>query len=235
MKKVSILSLVTILMIVISSCGSSNNVVSNSGITKRKYNKGFFFQRNSNLRTADSKVKEDRATEDKALAKQEKVTVKREKKEAETVKMERTNNAIAVTESTNYLSQPAQEEPTTNSRSTEKSSDGLNGSGTESNSTVNRETIEQMPISNKNESSKKQSKRAGGGGSDVNIIILVILAIIIPPLAVFLFEGATSRFWIDLVLALLGYGVGFGIIGGLGGLLALIAVIYALLIVLGAI
>jgi uncharacterized membrane protein YqaE (UPF0057 family) len=65
----------------------------------------------------------------------------------------------------------------------------------------------------------------------VNTVVLVILALLIPPLAVFLFEGATKRFWIDLILAIIGIGIGFGILH-IAFLCALIAVIYALLIVL---
>jgi uncharacterized membrane protein YqaE (UPF0057 family) len=49
---------------------------------------------------------------------------------------------------------------------------------------------------------------------------------------VFIYEGTTNRFWIDLVLAILGFGVGFWLLGGLGWLCGLAAVIYALLIVL---
>ena len=64
------------------------------------------------------------------------------------------------------------------------------------------------------------------------LIILIILAILIPPLAVFIYEGATSRFWIDLILAIIGYGVGFLFFPHLAFLCGLAAVIYALLIVL---
>ncbi|MEZ4829249.1 MAG: YqaE/Pmp3 family membrane protein [Bacteroidia bacterium] len=69
---------------------------------------------------------------------------------------------------------------------------------------------------------------------DLDPIILIVLAILIPPLAVYLYDGsATNRFWLNLILALLGYGalgfLGFYYIGGL------IAVIHALLIVTGTI
>jgi uncharacterized membrane protein YqaE (UPF0057 family) len=54
---------------------------------------------------------------------------------------------------------------------------------------------------------------------DVSTVLLVILAILLPPLAVYLHEGAiNTKFWISLVLTLL-----FWIPG----------VIYALLVVLG--
>lgn len=75
---------------------------------------------------------------------------------------------------------------------------------------------------------------------DVATILLVILALFIPPLAVFIFEQATGRFWLNLVLFLLGIfafgGAGIGTYFiGIGGLLVLIAIIHAILIVLGVI
>ncbi|MBC7412881.1 MAG: YqaE/Pmp3 family membrane protein [Bacteroidia bacterium] len=41
------------------------------------------------------------------------------------------------------------------------------------------------------------------GGGAVSPIILAILCIFIPPLAVFLKEGLTVNFWIDLILCFL--------------------------------
>ena len=234
MKKVSILSLVTILMIVISSCGSSNNVVNNHGITKRKYNKGFFFQRNSNLRTANSEVKDERANADKTLAKQEKVDAKRAQKESAKQKTTVEQTLAAENAANQSTTNAAEVERTLTAQENERSSDGASTSEPETQAFTSRETIDQQPISNRNNTRKKHTNGAAGG-SDVELVLLVILAIILPPLAVFLFEGATSRFWIDLVLAILGFGIGFGILHGIWGLLGLISIIYALLIVLQAI
>jgi uncharacterized membrane protein YqaE (UPF0057 family) len=73
---------------------------------------------------------------------------------------------------------------------------------------------------------------------DVMTILLVIIALFLPPLAVFLYEEASKRFILNLVIWLLGvvaFG-GVGLIGayfwGIGGLLILFAVIHAILIVL---
>lgn len=64
----------------------------------------------------------------------------------------------------------------------------------------------------------KADKKAGRQ-ADTNTLLLVILAILLPPLAVYLHEGAiNNRFWISLLLTLL-----FWIPG----------VIYALIIILG--
>ncbi len=73
------------------------------------------------------------------------------------------------------------------------------------------------------------------GASGVMLILLVILCFILPPLAVFIFESASTRFWIDFILWLLGWGVGWWLLGPLGWLCSLVAVIFALLIILSVI
>lgn len=64
--------------------------------------------------------------------------------------------------------------------------------------------------------------------SDVNLILLVILALLLPPLAVYLYFGELNvHFWINLILCLIGGGIGVAV--GYWGL----AVIHALLVVFG--
>jgi len=244
MKKVSIVSLIAFVAILITSCGSSNSVVSSHSISKRKYNKGFFFKRNGNFKTADSKTKDVEVKDDKTISKAERVE-KRKVKKAEKLKLGET--AIAVSDADNMNVKPnqivgtsysnviTQQDVEITSQPKALFSDDLNGiewSVTENESTERVESIEQMS-SNYDTSSSSKNSNSGRAGS-VHIVILVILALFIPPLAVFLFEGVTSRFWIDLILAVVGFGLGFGI-GGLAYLAALAAVIYALLIVLGVI
>lgn len=52
---------------------------------------------------------------------------------------------------------------------------------------------------------KKQLKEArrSGNAEEVDRALLIILAIFIPPLAMLLYDGVTSRFWISLLLTLL--------------------------------
>ena len=77
----------------------------------------------------------------------------------------------------------------------------------------------------------KENKKAGGDIS-TNTLLEVILAIFIPPLAVYLHEGAAnSKFWIDVLLTILGYLLfGFAGIFFLG---SLPGIIYALIVILG--
>ena len=69
------------------------------------------------------------------------------------------------------------------------------------------------------------------GGADVSQVVMIILALLIPPLAIWLKEGITKRFWIDLVCFLLGCGFAFSPFL-YGGALALFAIVFAVLIVL---
>jgi uncharacterized membrane protein YqaE (UPF0057 family) len=69
---------------------------------------------------------------------------------------------------------------------------------------------------------------------DVMFILALILAFLIPPLAVYLIDGVSNRFWLNLILFLLGWGA-FGWLGGIFWLCGLIAIVHALLIVLGEI
>jgi uncharacterized membrane protein YqaE (UPF0057 family) len=74
----------------------------------------------------------------------------------------------------------------------------------------------------------KQAKKRGAEPS-TNTILLVILAILLPPLAVYLHQGEiNNKFWITLLLFLL------GITGALlfSGLFLFLSVIYALIVIL---
>ena len=75
-----------------------------------------------------------------------------------------------------------------------------------------------------------KAARKAGDDAETNTILLAILAILLPPLAVYLYENdATSRFWITLVLFIL------GVTGALffSTLFLLAAIVYALIVILG--
>ncbi|MFK7785952.1 MAG: YqaE/Pmp3 family membrane protein [Crocinitomicaceae bacterium] len=237
MKKVSILSLITLVAIVISSCGSSNNVVSNSIFSKRKYNKGIFINKKANYKTADAKTKSTDIKEDKSIAKAEKVTAKQEKKAQKRNVLETTIATTDVeTEAFNIVVPNeglAEQSPIETRALLSDDSDDLEWMEVETNEAQSGESVQQNTAPYTTKSSKK-GLSGWAAAVDGMTVLLVILALFIPPLAVFIFEGATSRFWIDLLLAILGIGLGIGL-GGLAYLAALAAVIYAVLIVLSVI
>lgn len=77
----------------------------------------------------------------------------------------------------------------------------------------------------------KAEKKAGNEVS-TNTLLLALLAIFIPPLAVYLHEGETNnRFWISVLLTILGY-----LLFGFAGVIflgSLPGIIYALIVILG--
>lgn len=76
---------------------------------------------------------------------------------------------------------------------------------------------------------RDQLRAARRGGGDVEFILLVIIGLLIPPLAMFLYEGAaTSRFWISLALL----GGGLLLWGTLGALSTLASVVYTLYVII---
>lgn len=57
---------------------------------------------------------------------------------------------------------------------------------------------------------RKQLKQAfknmrKGVNDNTDFLLLIIIAIFIPPLAMYLYDGISSRFWISLLLTILGY------------------------------
>ena len=203
---------------IISSCSTSNDVASNKRIQKRKYNKGFFVSKNENV--AFNKKKKDAKTvefntDTESIA----------KTDANSVKMEEiSNNKSSIVEETAVIT-PNVETKTTEVLTTENNTVATqNEVVSESISEEQIKTVDLKNVKKTVNTVKKQSKKNSNGlnGLAIGTIILIILAIFIPPLAVLLFEGVTTRFWINLILYIL-------------LITALIAVIHALLIVTGTI
>lgn len=238
MKKLFSLNLLIALAVVFASCSTNNNVVSNRLISKRKYNKGFHINRKGNMKSASvEKEEESVAFND----------VKTTKKENEKPKVTATRSAdvsrdVQSVTTTNTSEVVSNESGSKKVRKAHRSTDGAIGDDAISSDT--QEMIDEASNENERTSSeqtdRKQTKKKlralsnRASDPDVMTILLVILALFIAPLAVGIYEGITNRFWITLILWLIGVGVGFFIFGGaLAWLCGLIAAIYAILIVLG--
>jgi uncharacterized membrane protein YqaE (UPF0057 family) len=196
-----------------SSCSTTNDVASNRGIQKRKYNKGFFVSKNPKSFNKKHDVENtkdinsfDEVTEViNSQTKSKNITTKE--------KVIANNKKIAATENTVKTTSNEKKNTIENSLKSSKNNDEI----FEENEINNN--ITKKDVKSKLKSKKHKTKNTGG---DVDLVVLVLLAIFLPPLAVFLYEGITTRFWINLVLTLL-------------LITALIAVIHALLIVTGTI
>lgn len=221
--KFGILSLIA--GIILASCSTGNDVVRGRGIQKRKYNDGYYisWKKNNGKSEADSKESVKNSSEEN-LAENKSENLKTN------IQPENEKTLSYIVETGNEDFMLTQEELNTENESNEISSPLV-----VTKPGIRAMTIKPGRLLETATNIKKVSENSGASG-DVMLILLVILAIILPPLAVFLFEGATGRFWITLILWLLGWGVGWYIFhGGLAGLCSLVAIIFALLIVLGVI
>jgi uncharacterized membrane protein YqaE (UPF0057 family) len=226
MKHISTILLAAMTAIVVTSC--SENTVGGGMIQKRKYTKGFYLNRHSSGKSADEKTVET-------------VTVREEQQLAASEKAVRpastaaAGNAVQPEVYANAVDPKLVDGPLISAPL---------GGMAEERSSVKEPAVTQQTqrpakgqtiLQQKRAEVQQAKKAAAGAESGAMLVLLVILAILLPPLAVAIYEGITTRFWIDLILAILGFGVGFWLLGGLGWLCALAAVIYALLIVLGVI
>jgi len=221
--KFGILSLIA--GIILASCSTGNDVVSGRSIQKRKYNDGYYISWKKNNGNSESDIKESVKN-----SSEENVADNKSENLKTNIQPENEKTLSFLVESANEDFVLTQEDVVSEIESNEISSPLV-----VTKPGIRAITLKPGRLLETSNSIKKVSENSGASG-DVMLILLVILAIILPPLAVFIFEGATGRFWITLVLWLIGWGVGWYVFhGGLAGLCSLVAVIFALLIVLGVI
>jgi uncharacterized membrane protein YqaE (UPF0057 family) len=93
-----------------------------------------------------------------------------------------------------------------------------------------KETGKIRPVISQLKQGSKPHQVPSADDVSANEVLMIILAIFISPLAVYLKEGVTNRFWIDLICWLLGGGLVFSPFF-YGGALLLFAIVFAVLIV----
>ena len=226
MKKVRIISAIAGLSIILASCGSSNNVVSNRLISKRKYTKGFHINSNGHYKSSKSQEEENTNLAQTEQNEQTIVFSRGDFQSRQVASVEGKSISTIKPESsatTHLEDQLLTQTKDAETHALEKEIVSMDSK---------KDRIGHFSKEELKQAVKKSMHSPTPMDDTAMLIILIILAILIPPLAVFIYEGATSRFWIDLILAIIGYGVGFLFFPHLAFLCGLAAVIYALLIVL---
>jgi uncharacterized membrane protein YqaE (UPF0057 family) len=219
---------------VLASCSTSNDVV--GGVfQKRKYNKGFYWNKGShipsdrsddvakNYKTGDNKSGEIRYSEEGTTALAPKKAAIEVNTSTPAVYNAPERNAVASSEEVSNNTTKAK-------ASTEGASEAKAAKNENASQPATSSLMERKQTFGSN--TLKTESRSDSGASDVAVILLVIIAIFLPWLAVLLYEGATGRFWVVLIIWLLAF---FAFAYPIASLLFLIAFIYALLIVLGAV
>ena len=182
------------LALILGSCRSSNNVVSNGLIQKRKYKKGFFFKSNTDLRV----VRENAKEKNSVVVNGENIEIY-DGLSANISPSQDLNTSLALGKERQATKDliPLRIEDVSIQRNSKETNSPQFISNTKTKNEVrtsSREKIEQRRKIDSNSTS-----------ADDRLILLVILAILIPPLAVFLARGIGTEFWISLILTLLFY------------------------------
>ncbi len=194
MKKLAILNLSIILSLVLGSCSTSNNVVNNRSISKRKYTKGFHINKKSNLKSSKDEI----ATKDYHVQSNETTSTVRNSGNIASV----TTNRTEARRSTDRIDNGSMEENEISSSSVDQSDQ----SNVNNQREVDSETSEPSSSATKKSSSskkkeqKKKKENRQGSGSDTIFILAVIFAILIPPLGVAIY---TNIDWMKVLIALL--------------------------------
>ncbi len=216
MKKLLSLNLLIALAVVFASCGTNNNVVNNRLISKRKYNKGFHFNKKGNMKSSkvekeegESIAFEDVKSVEKKAKKTTNVSNRVEDKNADMVVPKSENDANATESSQAYkpvfgksLDAPVRGEEST-----------FNEAHPQEDFETDNETSSSEQTISKKELKKKARSSARGGNSDLlNILLIVLLVLVILAL-----------------ISLIG-----GTLGWILSVLVLVVIIYFLLKLLGA-
>ena len=215
MKTSHYISIIAIMAFVLSSCGSLS-------ISQKRYSRG--------LNIDWFAAKEDKGAAQKQSTRKSKKVEDVLVAEAPTAKQEL---VIAETKKESFVLSPVAS-PSVVTPEVVKSSMVKAGKQVKAKSAIGSKIVSSIKANASKMIQKAPIKIASANGinqtsdSDVNLILLVILALLLPPLAVYLYFGEINiHFWINLILCLVGGGV--GVVVGYWGL----AIIHALLVVFG--
>lgn len=225
LQRITLFSVITLL----TACATHNDVASNKLIQKRKYRSGFYYEKNNSIfknndNSEDVANSKDIPRQDSAkrvaniesIVDRNQIVLIEEPYELEKiVEEQREQKSIANNEADAYLGDAQQLHKRMNQKLLIKP----------------KHTVKKISVeSSKNQKAMHQHSEFGVLG----ILLLVIIALIIPPLAVVIYDGFSGRFWLTLLLWLIGIGLGWWLLGPtIGWICGLIAVIYALIVILG--
>lgn len=184
---------------ILASCGTSHDVVEGGLFQKRKYNKGFHISKKGKVSTTSKENDGDVASV---------VTIENTEDKLTPVSLEpisTNNDVVAQTE----MTEVAIQEDVVSEKNTVAKKSGLNlGVAAKNGRNMKRSGLNiiehRSPVSmDKSDNTSDTQKTTN------NTLLLVIIAIFIPFLAVGLYDGLSTRFWISLVLTLLFWLPGF--------------------------
>jgi len=193
MRKLKNVLCLGITAVVLASCGTSNDVVSNGIFQKRKHTSGIFVKTRGNAKTADEAVVEKQGTPKReAIAVEQVRTASVEK----AIEMEETQ-AVANTTAAVERTAPASDDVL--STETETSVPAAPKAAKAPVVSAERKSEGEIRKSLKMDL-KKQKKQSGNGYADDMFILAIIFAILIPPIGVLIY---TNIDWMKVLICLL--------------------------------
>lgn len=193
--KLSSLVAILVVAVLMSSCKTGSDVISDRGIQKRKYTKGYYMaqkNRNDKVKSTDSEevvVTKETSSDDVAAVRPE---------PAERVD----SSSPSVEESLSLLEsvEIEQGEASSKERATTRSKERLHEAAQPKRRTGPSTFKVKEPLA---PTTALNLETSGYEVSDTDTLLLVILAILLPPLAVYLLKGIGTEFWISVLLTLL--------------------------------
>lgn len=183
MKRISLLlSTVILATAFFSSCSSEKNVV----IEKRHYGNGYYVHRSGSHTNTTTSV----AVANPTPTTPEKVVVNSTPTQTTLSTADHSNTQLQAATSITTAA-------TAKSNSTKKAAQQASAPKAKA------VAVDQNVAATHNVAKTEKESAKNSGGGDVNAILLIILCIFLPPVAVFLSDGLSTNFWIDLILTLL--------------------------------
>lgn len=214
MKKLLQHSLSALLLIsILSSCSTSSDVVSNKTLQKRKYNKGYyasFGKKQKGLKAQNLNQEENKPKESTDYFAYEEMA------------------SLNPIEEKDFLVKPKTKKTDAKAIASTKNEYGKRNHSV----FINENNIKEKGIHTNIYTNNALEEDHETDHGFLVILLLIILCFIIPPLAVILYEGPTTRFWLILILSLISV---FALISPFAWISGVIAVIWSLLIVIGAV
>ena len=208
----------------LASCSTSNSVVSNRLISKRKYTKGFHLNKKSHFGSKDESVADKGQEQENSYMSGN--------KELATTRNQSSNNGNTTEGNTETII----ETEFTSTMGTDNGQESIN-KGFYSDNIEQEAPIEEI-VTKIDQSGTEKEELAENNfvpvvppspGSTLDIVIAILLCLFIPPLGMLIYRGVDNLFWLDLVLFLIAIG-GFFFLPFIG-LVGLAAVVIAFLAV----
>lgn len=231
MKYLKLIPIIIACMALFACCNTSKDAsFSKNGIQKRKYTKGYYA--NLSLKKTKKSKAIDRLSARKQKP-QEKANITEQPKIIYGLSTESKNDEVPLIASQN------------NNGATQLLSSSMDAQAAAKAffSPTTAELNKKLNFTNQKKKAKEKEeqqliKDARDGPNlktDDMLVLYVILGILLPPLGVYLYEGSiTTNFWVDLIFALFGLIFWPFLVYG-GSLLYLVAIIFALLVILAGV